>query len=152
MKREIGETFAGGIVFYLDGKGGGLVAAPTDQGGEAEWGGDGTEIGGGSTAVGTGAANAARIVNELGSGAYAAKICRDLVLDGYDDWFLPSKDELALMFRNLKKEGLGGFASDTYWSSSELNSGYAWDQYFGNGAQYHYPKGDYKRVRAVRAF
>ncbi len=108
-------------MFYRDGRGGGLVAAPSDQG-EKSW---------------------------LG----ARKICRDLVLNGYDDWFLPSKDELDLMYRNLKKRGLGGFASDCYWSSSESNSSTAGSQSFGDGYQYSFNKYNYsERVRAVRAF
>ncbi len=152
LSLSIGETFAGGIVFYLDGRGGGLVVAPSSQGSGAAWSGYRTKVGGTSTAVGTGVANTTRIVNKLGSNAYAAKICRDLVLNGYDDWFLSSKDELDLMYRNLKKKGLGGFASDYYWSSSELNSHYAWLQSFDDGNQFNYVKNDYIRVRAVRAF
>jgi hypothetical protein len=37
MSPTIGDSYAGGIVFYLDGKGGGLVAAPADQAAEANW-------------------------------------------------------------------------------------------------------------------
>ncbi|MBI9103746.1 MAG: DUF1566 domain-containing protein [Spirochaetales bacterium] len=156
---EIGDSYAGGIVFYLDDTGGGLVCAATDQGTSIEWGGNGWSVGGTSTAVGTGAANTAAIVTAYGdtepySGLtnYAAKLCSDLELNGYDDWFLPSKDELDLMYDNLKTQGLGGFASDSYWSSSESSSYYAWYQYFYNGSQFSYAKHLNYRVRAVRAF
>ena len=121
LSLSIGDTYAGGIVFYLDGRGGGLVAAPSDQG-EKKW-------------------------------SDARKICQDLVLNGYDDWFLPSKDELYLMYRNLKKRGLGGFASANYWGSSEDDSYGAWMQAFATGHQYsNYGGNNSFRVRAVRAF
>ena len=152
LSLSIGDTVVGGIVFYLDGRGGGLVAASSDQG-KVEWGGFRTEVGETSTAVGTGASNIAKIVNKLGSGTYAAKVCQDLVLNGYDDWFLPSKDELDKMYQNLKKEGLGGFGSEWYWSSSESNSYVTWLQNFDDGRQGYYTAklGEW-RVRAVRAF
>ena len=84
----------------------------------------------------------------------AATLCNDYVYGGYDDWFLPSKDELNLMYENLKKAGKGGFASYTYWSSSEgSNRTYgAWAQDFGSGSQYSSLRKDKYRVRPVRVF
>ena len=70
----------------------------------------------------------------------------------YDDWFLPSKDELNQMYVNLKSEGVGGFGP-YYWSSSERNSDTTYVHYFNSGGQdydlKHYT--DYG-VRAVRVF
>lgn len=150
---QIGDTFAGGIVFYLDGKGGGLVAAPRDQSDDIQWGGYRTDIGNTSTAVGTGASNTRAIVSKLGRGSYAAKLCEDLTLNGYDDWFLPSKEELNLMYENLHKKGIGGFADGYYWSSSESSNYNAWLQNFSSGYQYsNKSKHLNSRVRAVRAF
>jgi hypothetical protein len=148
----IGDTYDGGIVFYLDGNGGGLVCAPTDQSTGAEWGCYGTAIGETSTAVGTGAENTAKIVAGCSTAGIAARICTDLVVNGYNDWFLPSKDELNLMYQNLKVAGIGGFASDAYWTSSEYSANPAWTQYFFNGNQYGYTKDFALYVRAVRAF
>ena len=119
------------------------------------------------TAIGTGKANTDVLVKAMGEttyprerGAdketYAAKACSDysITVDGtvYDDWFLPSKDELNLMYENLYKKGLGSFASNYYWSSSEDSSYYAWRQSFGNGSQYDYNRGSNYSVRPVRAF
>ena len=121
------------------------------------------------TAIGTGKANTQLLVNAMGAetysiysgasktGNYAARLCDFLTytVNGvtYDDWFLPSKDELNLMYMNLHEAGLGGFASSSYWSSSEYNdySYYAWIQYFSGGSQPYYRYYD-NRVRPVRAF
>ena len=70
---------------------------------------------------------------------------------GYTDWFLPSQDELDALYD--AKDVVGGFASGSYWSSSEYSSNYAWYQYFDDGNQSNYDgKGSTLRVRAVRAF
>ena len=154
----IGDTYQGGIVFYLDGNGGGLIAAPTDQSSGAQWGCYGTPISGADgTAIGTGAQNTIDIESGCSTPGTAADICANLVLSGYTDWFLPSKDELNLMYQNIGPAGnalnVGGFADSYYWSSTEDDSDYAWLQYFSGG----YQDNDYKNdsnglVRSVRAF
>lgn len=84
---------------------------------------------------------------------YAAKECFDYVYDSYDGWYLPSKEELNLMYENLHKNGLGSFASDhySYWSSSEYSASSAWRQYF-SGYQGYNDRIGACRVRPVRAF
>jgi hypothetical protein len=81
----------------------------------------------------------------------AASVCDNLVSGGYTDWYLPSKDELDMMYVNLHLQGLGNF-NIYYWSSTEDDSDNAWGQNFGNGHR----RNDYKYypsdVRAVRAF
>jgi hypothetical protein len=85
-----------------------------------------------------------------------ASLCADLELGGYDDWFLPSKDELYLMYENLHVMEIGGFRNLSYWSSSENESGnisFAWRQYFMDGVVSSWePKTRVHRVRAIRAF
>jgi uncharacterized repeat protein (TIGR02543 family) len=127
-----------------------------------------------ATAVGTGEANTASIVSyhdELwtlypdkgdyytnptdyyadNDGTVAAKVCSEYsVINGettYDDWFLPSKDELALMYDNL-----GGFSSSFYWSSTEVIDSYASTQNFFFGFKLFDAKYSENRVRPVRAF
>ena len=79
--------------------------------------------------------------------------CYDLVLNGHNDWYLPSRGELNLIYWNLKKVGLGGFAADWYWSSTVFDYFHAWAQYFGDGVQNINGKDfDSKHVRAIRAF
>jgi hypothetical protein len=166
----IGDTGpAGGIVFYtIDGGLHGIEAAPEDQSVIALgdlyywniWGCEGRVIAGADgTAVWTGAQNTADILAVCSAMfSLAAKMAHDYTLNGYSDWFLPSKDELNLLY--LQKDVVGGFTevpADTntlYWSSSEYNNSgtHAWLQDFSDGSQYFMFKSQLARVRAVRAF
>ena len=69
-----------------------------------------------------------------------------------DDWWLGSIGEMMLMYTNLRQAGVGGFSTDSYWSSSEDDHLYAWGQYFGVGSQYYGLKTGTNYVRPVRAF
>jgi hypothetical protein len=155
----IGDTHQGGIVFYLDGNGGGLIAAPTDQSTGAEWGCSGTNISGADgTAIGTGAQNTIDIEAGCTTPGTAADICANLTLGGYSDWFLPSQDELNEMYLNIGQGNVlglgnvGGFANYYYWSSTEGAPNNAWVQGFYDGYQYNTNKSTTYIVRAVRAF
>lgn len=53
----------------------------------------------------------------------------------YEDWFLPSRDELDLVYEVQYKNNIRGFSGGSYWSSSENLAQYAWNQNFGNGTQ-----------------
>jgi len=147
----IGLNYAGGILFYIDSTSKhGLVCAPSDQG-SFQWGCNGTNIST-STAFGTGMANTLAIVNGCSQRPIAASVCNDLVLNGYDDWYLPSRDELSLMYQNLGTLNLGNFSNTNYWSSSQFNSDYAWGVNFGLGNVGTNGKSSGSQVRAVRAF
>ena len=148
----IGQSYGGGIIFYIDGTGQhGLISATSDQSTAAEWGCYTTLISGADgTAIGTGNQNTIDIMAGCGSAGIAAKLCWDLVLNGYSDWFLPSQDELNQMY--LQKTSIGGFASWFYWSSSQNGPYYAWNRYFSNGIQGSDTKDYPLYVRAVRAF
>jgi hypothetical protein len=68
----------------------------------------------------------------------------------YDDWFLPSMDELAQLYS--QKETVGGFVADYYWSSSEFSAYEPCFHGFGNGVQAITNKSNPNYVRPVRAF
>jgi len=157
----IGDFIAGGIVFYLDGSGGGLVCAVSDQDGGSgiQWeNGSYSTTGATDTAIGSGQANTTTIINSQGAGSYAATVCENYSGGGYNNWFLPSKDELNEMYINkatidataLANEGTA-FVSTLYWSSTEVWE-FAWGQHFNDGAQWNAGKGCTYRVRAVRVF
>lgn len=156
----IGESYGGGIIFYLDASGQhGLIAATVDQSTNIQWyNGSYTNTTAFASSVGAGDGNTSMIVFNQGAGTYAARLCYDLDPDGYADWYLPSKYELNLMYMNIGQGNLlglgnvGGFADSYYWSSTEYNSNYAWVQFFYDGNQYVNSKLNTLCVRAVRAF
>lgn len=155
----IGDTGpGGGIVFYVtDGGMHGLEAAPVSTEWTAnEWGSYGTLIGGTVTSVGSGMKDSeivAAWLNANGEADRASQVCLALEYGNYSDWYLPSKDELNLIYVNLKLNGLGDFADNFYWSSSEETLYAAWGQDFTSGSQYGETK-DWitASIRAVRSF
>ncbi len=155
----IGESYGGGIVFYVYDNGKhGLIAAISDQSSGIRWyGGTNTNTRARGDGVGAGLKNTAIIIANQGAGdgnAFAATVCNEyyVTVDGvtYGDWYLPSKHELNLLF--LKKTVVGGFASLYYWSSTEYDDGEAWNQGFDFGSQFRDPKHVTYYVRAIRAF
>jgi len=158
LTRDIGDYYQGGIIFYLDNSGGGLICAVSDQ--TAEWGCSGTPISGADgTAIGTGLQNTIDIEAGCTTSGIAADVCANLSLNGYTDWFLPSKDELNEMYTNKAAidaeaiaNGGSAFVSTYYWSSSEYDNNNAWVQLFSDGYQPGTGKHLAIKVRAVRAF
>ncbi|MCL2832668.1 MAG: hypothetical protein FWD78_05825 [Treponema sp.] len=109
--------------------------------------------------VGNGKRNTQIIVDSFTDGGlsgadYAAQQCLDLTIGGYNNWFLPSNDELGFMYTNLKTLKLGGFSDSIYWSSTQQDKDYAHARNFSNGDYAtNYPKDGVKHlVRAARYF
>jgi hypothetical protein len=165
---KIGDAYAGGIIFYFSDKARkhGLVCASTDQA-QLPW--DLTLfdpqnanmynpyfVGATNTAIGTGFLNTSAIISALGQGNYAAYMCRNYTGGGYSDWSLPSKDELNLMYQNLKVSGLALFSASNlsyYWSSSEIDYRAVWSQRFDDGTQVDFAwKNNAMNIRPIRAF
>lgn len=125
----IGMPYQGGIIAYLDETGEhGFIAAKEDQNPGIEWDADNSrQTGATEKGVGGGKINTERIVEALGAGSYAAQICNDLVIGDYDDWYLPTYDELLIMYdyKNL----IGGFKEVEYWTSFESGDN---DSYFSS--------------------
>jgi hypothetical protein len=156
----IGDTLEGGIVFYLDGSGGGKVCAAADQSAGIKWAlpaYQSTSVPSpGATSTTNGAANTDAIIAQTGQAAantYAAGLCRTYDGGGFNDWYLPATNELDLMHDNLHVAGLGGFSSVWYWTSNEFSNTHGYFQNFSGGGITGVNKiTSYLRVRAVRTF
>jgi hypothetical protein len=153
---------AGGIIFYDKGNDSSgwryLEAAPASTELKGIIWGPGGEIKGTRVDTGSGKNNTQVVVNHAvaaGGNYRATWLCDLLESGGYDDWFLPSKTELNLIYLNLRERGIGGFTNEWYWSSSEHDDGRAWAQNFGSGNQdndYQGWKNREHNVRAIRQF
>jgi hypothetical protein len=150
-KKKIGEECGGGKVFYHDGSGGGLIAHPTDLSASQwgcrgksvptvsrEFGtglantnaivafhSNGANFADGlpyyGCTSGSGGTCVAKGCNSSNNGTVAAKVCSDLSSGGYDDWYLPSGYEVAMLHMNSGI--IGGFVTPAYYlSSSESTS------------------------------
>jgi len=163
---EIGPSGVGIVFYIIDGGLHGLEVAPEDQSTGAAWSNIFDVLVNGISPlpveIGTGSANTSAIIGQVGHSASAAKLCRDYRAAEEGDWFLPSRNELNAIWDNLVhngsggNNGVGGFALDSYWNSSENED--AWGVYarfknFTDGSQEEYAdKLDERRVRAIRVF
>jgi len=155
----IGKNHEGGIIFYMQANGTGLVSAPSDQSVAAEWGCFGTAISGADgMVIGTGNQNTIDIEAGCGTGGTAADICANLNLNGFSDWFLPSIDELHEIYLTIgpgaspPNQNIGNFNEDQYWSSTEFSDVWAYRYIFISDTQASAGKAGGLPVRAVRAF
>lgn len=154
----LGKHYEGGVLFYIDTSTcQGLVAATTDQSLESDWGCSGSSISAMAgyildTAMFAGHDNTDTIIKYCLEEGIAAKICADLELNGYDDWFLPSLQELHRLYEMLENQILT--PNEIYWSSSESTSNTAWAQEISGlyGVLPSEQKSSLYRVRAVRQF
>lgn len=167
-----GGYYAGKIV--SDGKTYAVVVDPKTSGGEGsslQWKTSRTTTSG-TTSVHNGFANTAAMIAAGAVDHPAANFCNNLVINGYDDWYLPAKDELEICYRYLKPTTETNYTSGNpaqtsviifkagnaeafsistrHWSSSEISSEFGWYQGFDNGGQFNVNKPYSYFVRAVR--
>ncbi len=176
----LGDATEGGVVAYILVSGDlgydpslphGLIISETDLSLEAPWGCFATNVSGADeSAIGSGLQNTLDIMaacnesNTFYESPTAAMLCANMVLNDYDDWYLPSKDELNKFYENksillsggvsfseVTKDCCGNERETYYWSSTEQeDADGAWMQYFVDGKQFYYAS-SYPMLQAVRA-
>lgn len=149
---------AGGYIIYDDGAGGGIEAAPRDAWYYLSsyettywWGCDGVNIGTTETGIGEGYNNSNEIIANC-TYPVATQQCLDVEINGYSDWYLPSQDELILVYSILAGSGVGGFREGYYWSSSEIDAEKAIAISMITGDILNITKSYHYHIRPVRTF
>ena len=121
------------------------------------WGGSDTFIGADRIYIGSGMFNTQEICAYLEGDetSRAAQLCSDLVLNGKDDWFLPSIASLELIYHTLDNgesvhmDEAGGF----YMSSSEYNANYVYNYSFAGGfINFQRKDSIQSAIRPIRAY
>lgn len=164
-KHWLGERFGGGIVFYVEKDSyHGLIASIINQGINVPWfNGKIQKTGASYDGLYKGRKNTEIImksqINDTPGGSFAAKLCSEykIIVDGktYDDWYLPSKYELYLLYKQKNVVGIINDISQSpfYWSSTETNNNTAVAQNFIFGDVFDDSgKGNLNMVRAIRSF
>jgi hypothetical protein len=159
---QIGQHFQGGKIFYIDDSGKhGLIAAEKDQAVSISWGRNGW-TGANSLFDGLGNTQKIFIFSSNFKGKYldedyippfAACICDSLTFEGYGDWYLPSINELKIMYE--KQNFIGNFVLGEYCSSTECQKDEIWNVHFRphRRIEFHYHKNRYMyNVRCIRKF
>lgn len=101
----------------------------------------------GTTSVTDGLANTNAMNNTTHPAAYYCATTMDGV-GGFNDWYLPSKNELNFIY--LNRHFLDKFIAYYYWSSTDNTSLNSWGQEFYNGGQSGNSKTSSMLVRPVR--
>lgn len=131
LTTAVGQESGGGVIAALNGGLQNLIAAKADNGTPVQWAKLWTSTS--AASVLDGASNTSKILSSLGAtGPYAAQVCSDYQVDSqgnnpcesgnacYDDWFLPARNQLDVLFQN--RVAIGGFNSAGYWSSTEYST------------------------------
>jgi hypothetical protein len=165
---------AGGTVFYDKGEytnGWRYMEAAPEDFLDSEWGCAGSLIGAENSDIGSGKINSVAIANfhdglnnyygnpslcnALNNGTVAAQKALLFETGGLKDWFLPSKEELVLLYENLHMSGLGNFSNAIYWSATETDAQNVKAIDFMDGAATLQPKTpgpNAIKTRAIRYF
>ena len=157
----IGDNYGGGKIAYILQPGDpgyavdsikGLIAADSDISTTAPWGCSGVTTGASDASLFSGLSNTVAILSHCTSFGIAAQLCHSYVGGGYNDWYLPSIDELTKLYDN--RVVIGGFSTNHYWSSTETGAEYgAWEiNFLGGWYVSNRLKTETFQVRAVRSF
>lgn len=157
---EVGDYSYGGVIFWVDAADNnhGLVCSTSEQG-NAPWGCSGTDVtAANGTAITTGKANTDAMAAACVEAGSLAITALNLTLNGYSDWFVPSKDELYEIY--LNRETINAVLtangdeiySNSYWTSTQFNTTNGWFGSFSNGFQGGTGKHGEIKYRVIREF
>ena len=174
MQYKVGdEGEVGGIVFYVsqegfivyDGKGGQKICHCLEMSkptlGLSKWAPEKSDFINtiSEKSLGYGKSNTYKILNYYKNSSLTEENCAAYRCSIYStekaaagEWFLPSRDELDLMYKAMKEAAVSDATINWFWSSSENTSDYAWYQRFKQGYQDYGGRGLINSVRAIRAF
>ena len=158
---NIGDYYQGGVIFYLDGNGGGFVSDIADLC-NAYWGCSWVPV---NTNYNNGEQNTIEIMSQCGDPTIAARLCDNSYNQGYSDWYLPAKGQLDGMYNNkidIDNASLlnGGSVfvtgnNDFYLSSSDYSpnqiSNSVHYKKFANGSDAYGGKSNLTNIRAIRS-
>jgi hypothetical protein len=149
----LGQKYGGGNIFYLDGSGQHGLTAAGAQLSYADWGCFGTLIGSGAqnSGVGYGLSNTQAIIAGCNAPYFAAYACTMISSGNHNDWYMPSVEELRLIFLNLIEAGVPGYIQQEYWTSTEFDNNKAYYLDSSTG-QITGNKDLYKSIIGIRGF
>lgn len=172
---SVGEPYQGGVVAhifepgqkgYVQGKKTGIIIAPEEEVFLSQWGCQGRAVEGTSREVGFGRLNTERVLafhdalpdyynnptqcHPANNGTVAARVSINFNLGGFNDWFMPSQEEMNYLYKNRDK--IGGFSTVEHWSSCESNASDACVMSFVTGELLSKPKSEVLNVRVIRFF
>ncbi len=172
LQHHIGESYGGGIIFHLwkdaFGVEHGLIVDKIDLSLSHSWSNvEDTIVGIEAQSYWNGKGNSQAIVAQTGHTTSAASLCLNSTNGGFNDWYLPSLDELELISKKIFDVNIGlrsindateikNYIDPTqnvyYLSSTEafINKIYCYDLY--THAMNFYNKYDLGLVRAIRSF
>ena len=162
----IGEEFGGGVIFHIWkdilGIEHGLIIDKNDLSNEYIWSNIESEIGPSAQSSWDGLSNGIAIVSQSGHTSSAALLCLNSTNGGQSDWYLPSIDELSLLYQNrfninktlsIIVEATVLSNTAVYWSCTEYyENSNAICFIFNRGYTSNDVKNAANKVRAVRAF
>ena len=162
---NIGDSYGGGIVFYilkssdqgyLSNKCQGLIASLADQSRSYAYSPQSLFCSN-TWEIGSGNSNTNNIVTANSGLNTSALLCADLIENGFSDWYLPSKAELRELY--IQRNIVGGFTNKLYWSSTEQTNSTVYGMCFGDinstyvsGSVWATNKPSPSAVRAIRSF
>jgi len=129
---QLGQSYAGGLLIYLEPDGRHGIIASTIEHTSLDFMADNYQNWTSSTVRYSGDENTQQIIQIYNNTSRSpAAWCNALVHNGYDDWWLPSKDDMAAM--HIYRTTLGMSTGLSYWTSSMFNDFNVWTLTPSNG-------------------